>query len=288
MITRLFAPKDRGQALALWGATAGVATLVGPIAGGGAVPGGRGRRFRDRQAGGHGGVGQGHLRRKSAITAPSATLNTFTEHVQRKEVPSMGRAELRQATQSRVLAAADRLFTVQGFAATTIRDIATEAGVSVGTVIAVGDKDALLVQVFDGLIAARQHRGADAPAAPSPPGSAADPAQEILALVGPFVRLFTERAELARAYAAILVRARHSSTLFTELAGALLDEIEQVLLRSGARTADEAAPAARSLYFAYVGVLFSWAARADAEPQELPETLLPVFAAFFHTPEPSC
>lgn len=34
MITRMFAPADRGQALALWGATAGVATLVGPIAGG--------------------------------------------------------------------------------------------------------------------------------------------------------------------------------------------------------------------------------------------------------------
>ena len=34
MITRLFAPKDRGQAMALWGATAGVATLVGPIVGG--------------------------------------------------------------------------------------------------------------------------------------------------------------------------------------------------------------------------------------------------------------
>lgn len=34
MITRLFAPADRGQALALWGATAGVATLVGPIVGG--------------------------------------------------------------------------------------------------------------------------------------------------------------------------------------------------------------------------------------------------------------
>lgn len=34
MITRLFAPKDRGQAMALWGATAGVATLIGPIAGG--------------------------------------------------------------------------------------------------------------------------------------------------------------------------------------------------------------------------------------------------------------
>ncbi|GAA4526543.1 DHA2 family efflux MFS transporter permease subunit [Brachybacterium paraconglomeratum] len=34
MITRMFAPQDRGPALALWGATAGVATLVGPIVGG--------------------------------------------------------------------------------------------------------------------------------------------------------------------------------------------------------------------------------------------------------------
>ena len=34
MITRMFAPQDRGQAMALWGATAGVATLVGPIVGG--------------------------------------------------------------------------------------------------------------------------------------------------------------------------------------------------------------------------------------------------------------
>ncbi len=34
MITRLFAPQDRGRPMALWGATAGVATLVGPIVGG--------------------------------------------------------------------------------------------------------------------------------------------------------------------------------------------------------------------------------------------------------------
>lgn len=34
VITRIFPPEKRGQALGLWGATAGVATLVGPIAGG--------------------------------------------------------------------------------------------------------------------------------------------------------------------------------------------------------------------------------------------------------------
>ncbi|HET9422537.1 MAG TPA: DHA2 family efflux MFS transporter permease subunit [Nocardioides sp.] len=34
VITRIFPPERRGQAMALWGATAGVATLVGPILGG--------------------------------------------------------------------------------------------------------------------------------------------------------------------------------------------------------------------------------------------------------------
>lgn len=39
VITRTFAPANRGQAMALWGATAGVATLVGPILGGALVDG---------------------------------------------------------------------------------------------------------------------------------------------------------------------------------------------------------------------------------------------------------
>lgn len=34
MITRMFPPRPRAQAMAIWGATAGLATLVGPIAGG--------------------------------------------------------------------------------------------------------------------------------------------------------------------------------------------------------------------------------------------------------------
>lgn len=34
MITRLFAPEKRGAAMGLWGATAGVASFVGPVLGG--------------------------------------------------------------------------------------------------------------------------------------------------------------------------------------------------------------------------------------------------------------
>lgn len=39
VITRTFAPANRGRAMALWGATAGVATLVGPVLGGVLVDG---------------------------------------------------------------------------------------------------------------------------------------------------------------------------------------------------------------------------------------------------------
>src|SRR5207302_10191632 len=38
-ITRIFPPERRGVAVSLWGATAGVATLVGPLAGGALVDG---------------------------------------------------------------------------------------------------------------------------------------------------------------------------------------------------------------------------------------------------------
>jgi EmrB/QacA subfamily drug resistance transporter len=39
MITRMFSPQQRGQAMAVWGATAGVASLVGPVLGGVLVDG---------------------------------------------------------------------------------------------------------------------------------------------------------------------------------------------------------------------------------------------------------
>src|SRR5882757_452759 len=39
VITRIFTPNQRGRAMSLWGSTAGAATLVGPILGGGLVDG---------------------------------------------------------------------------------------------------------------------------------------------------------------------------------------------------------------------------------------------------------
>ena len=82
-------------------------------------------------------------------------MNAFTELV-RGSLSDMStpRAEVKQLTHSRVVDAAARLFVEEGFAGTSIRGIAKAAGVSVGTVMSVGDKSALLVRVFDLLVEA--------------------------------------------------------------------------------------------------------------------------------------
>ncbi|MFT4297284.1 MAG: TetR/AcrR family transcriptional regulator [Micropruina sp.] len=61
----------------------------------------------------------------------------------------MGRAEARIESARKVVAAAADLFTRQGYAATTVPQIAAAAGVSVGTVASVGSKDALFLRVWE-------------------------------------------------------------------------------------------------------------------------------------------
>lgn len=61
----------------------------------------------------------------------------------------MSRAESRVESARRVVMAAADLFTRQGYAATTVPQIAAAAGVSVGTVASVGSKDALFLQVWE-------------------------------------------------------------------------------------------------------------------------------------------
>jgi AcrR family transcriptional regulator len=69
------------------------------------------------------------------------------------------RRELARETRRRVLAAAQSLFVARGYAATTMADVAAEAGVAVQTVYsAVGGKAELLKQVLDVAVA-----GDDAP-----------------------------------------------------------------------------------------------------------------------------
>jgi len=191
------------------------------------------------------------------------------------------RSELRDSTHRRVLTAADQLFRQRGFDATTIRDIAEASGVSVGSVMASGDKNALLVQVFDSLIEDGHARPA---AEADPPDSCA---RRILQLVQPFVTLFAERQDLSRTYAAIQVSGRQASPLFTQLAALLIDEIASTLAQHGCTPSDAIDGTARAMYFAYIGTLFSWSARDTIVEAELLDSLHLTFASICTCTEPS-
>lgn len=187
------------------------------------------------------------------------------------------RAEHRRVTEQRVVEAARGCFTEVGFAETTIRAIAVAAGVSTGTVMSVGDKSALLVRVFDGLIE-DQHRQRDRDGRARDRISGATCAERLLHLVRPFITIFAEHPQLTRVYAATLVSGDQASSLFTELADALIDEFRAAIVAQSCTDPAEAPVRARALYFAYVGALISWPAGRKIVPCEVEAVLRDTFA----------
>lgn len=163
---------------------------------------------------------------------------------------TMARTMARAETEHKVLCAAQELFDEHGYTDATIRDIACRAKVSVGTVMSVGDKEALLVQIFDQLIEAEhQHRT---------PITAEGCVERCLELVRPFLTLFVERLDLARVYASILLSGRHSSEVFQALGERLIQEFEDAITSTEAGYAQPSA-IAKALHAAYIGTLFIWA-----------------------------
>lgn len=185
------------------------------------------------------------------------------------------RERLKQDTRQRVLDTAARLFRERGSADITVREIAQASGVSAGTVMTVGDKNALVVHAFDRLVAA-EHAQHD-PGEPDVP-SAATCSDRLTDCVRPFVVIFTSQPVLARVYASILVTGEHDSHLFTDLADRLREEFARAITRHGCSPSDSAPAVASALYFAYVGVLFSWAAQNSHDPNVLLERLRAAFA----------
>lgn len=175
----------------------------------------------------------------------------FSEHVQ------SGRGAQRAHTRARVVDSAQRLFLARGFRGTTVRDIAADADVSVGTVMAVGDKDALLLGAFDRWVGA-VHDEWEAGARPLPDGG--DPAARIGSLVQPFLDLFNDRIELTREYGAIFARGAGQAEVFTGLAVKLTAEFTAVLADAGLGRHAEAG--GRAVYASYLGLLMAHAALA--------------------------
>lgn len=173
-----------------------------------------------------------------------------------------------------MLAAADALFLTRGFAQTTIREVAEACGVSVGTVMAVGDKDALLVAVLDDRIRQVHTQRSESRG----PDDGRDHVESVSRQLEPFVTLFTSHPALAREYASILVGGKHSSVVFTELAVLLIQEVSAILIASGCTTEERAAAIAEAVYFAYIGRLFTWPTDADEDAGRLRQELRRIIA----------
>ncbi|MBF4459297.1 TetR/AcrR family transcriptional regulator [Pseudoclavibacter sp. VKM Ac-2867] len=200
---------------------------------------------------------------------------------------STPRAVIKQLTHSRVVDAAAHLFVEEGFAGTSIRGIAQAAGVSVGTVMSVGDKSALLVRVFDLLVEAElakraavvdqtspevAQRAASADIAGLGPGAGrigGNCPDRLVGLTAPLVALFTRHDELARAYASILISGGREAGLFSDLATSLTEKFRTVITERGCTAEGDAAARAGALYFAFIGLLFTAAAGGTSDPEAL-------------------
>ncbi|NLE78432.1 MAG: TetR/AcrR family transcriptional regulator [Rhodococcus sp.] len=196
------------------------------------------------------------------------------------------RDELRENTRRCVLESAERLFRERGFKAAAIRDIADDAGVSVGSVMSVGDKRELLVEIFDKSIAKiHQQRSEERAAYDESRADAPDsqnPADRLMAVIAPFLGIFAESPDLAREYGAILMSGSHQSQLYQDLAVALLGEISATLTDIG-MSPEHVPVAAKTIYFSYLGGIYAFAGSGQSDFVEPLRELYSIFTFITET-----
>lgn len=187
----------------------------------------------------------------------------FSERVQSmSESRPRARDGQREQTEARILSAAATLFSAQGYETTTVRAIAGAAGVSVGRVMAVGDKEHLLVlmvegrlrEVHDGRADCHGRRVDRAAGGEGRTADSSDLEDAVGNLVRPFIDIYVESPGLSRDYAAILARGQARSSVFDELAARLEAEFMEVIGDAGGR---DPAGAARALYLVFIGALYA-------------------------------
>lgn len=219
-----------------------------------------------------------------------------SEHVQ-------FRSDKRRQTEARIVSAAADLFLEHGFKATTIRAIAKAAEVSVGRVMATGDKDSILVACFDRWIGQLQDgtytpprrtrlsrpggeattaveaRTSTGPPVSNPPRPASAVQRHLLDLFLPFLEFFAAHEDLSRDYTAAMMRVKEDPEVFSTLADDLQGRLGEAFTSIGI-SERHARASAVALYDSYLGILFRWAA-TSMTLAEATDALLASIA--FHT-----
>lgn len=166
------------------------------------------------------------------------------------------RAAGRERRTHAVKRAAWSLFVARGFEATTVRQIAAEAGVSTGTVMSFGSKSTLLLELFEDAIA-------DRIGAEPPPSD--DAVEAVWACYRPYFDFFGSQPVLARSYASVLFSGSvHQPAALGDQATQFNAYVAQVIAQrcQGARIED-AHRAADAIFAVYMHTLMRWATGLD-------------------------
>jgi AcrR family transcriptional regulator len=133
-------------------------------------------------------------------------VNVFNDWKVEGVKPLGTRQQGQEQRQSKVRSAAWELFSTRGFDATSVRDIAAAAGVSVGTVAHIGDKATLFLDVMEENAFALVG-GALESLSGGPVGTSDTLADEIWGVFEPSLTRIVDNPELTRAYLIAYLRA---------------------------------------------------------------------------------
>ena len=170
------------------------------------------------------------------------------------------RAAGREQRTHAVKRAAWSLFVARGFEATTVRQIAAEAGVSTGTVMSFGSKSTLLLELFDDAIADRI--GTE----PPPSDDGVDGAVEaVWACYRPYFDFFGSQPVLARSYASVLFSGsvRQPAALGDQATQFNAYVAQVIAQRCQCARVEDAHRAADAIFAAYLHTLMRWATDLD-------------------------
>lgn len=170
-------------------------------------------------------------------------MNMFSERVH-------SRAGAKTRTEGLVVEAARALFLRDGFQGATVRDIAARAGVSTGTVMSVGDKESLLIKVYDAEIMRRI--GEEVPWPQGRP-----PAEQAVAVLAPFLDLFGSTEPLFREYARAAIRGVSKDHALGERLAMTQNDLARTLAAAGLGESD-AQFGSGVLINVYLGQLMMW------------------------------
>ena len=173
-----------------------------------------------------------------------------------------------ERTRGRLLEAAREVMAARGFAAARIEDIVAAAGVSHGTFYTYFDNKAAILEALIDTAAAQLQAVVDEP------WDGADGQAAIEAVIGRFVRVFAEHADVVRVWLEASAHDPHFAARLTEVRGGYIGRVAEVLAPTLVGTGHDPVLAAGALVAMVEGTVTQGVARSPGtDPATLVRTL---------------